>query len=251
MLDRLRPGAGGRCACPWRPPGGHGAQRGCAGELAARHPDTVRTVALDITRDGPALAAVPLAGIAFGRLDVLVDKAGIGLTGAVGEATPTECRPVFKTNVSGLDRDHARHPAGAAPSQGRSRRQRFLRRRHLGYGRPWLLRRRQGHGAGSVRGAGAGAGAVRPSAARSPPPAGRSRPYAETSGRFRQYRNDNDGRPAGCPAGAVAVILQAIDADEPSLHLPLGPIAHAIAEKKLDGFAKDIAAWQAHFFAFA
>ncbi len=37
---------------------------------------TVRTVALDVTLDGPALAAVPLAGIAFG-LDVLVDKAGI------------------------------------------------------------------------------------------------------------------------------------------------------------------------------
>ncbi len=72
-------------------------------------------MALDVIRDGPALAAVPPAGTAFGRLDVLVDNAGIGLIGAVEEATPTKRRPVFETNASGLI-GTTPLPAGAAPS---------------------------------------------------------------------------------------------------------------------------------------
>lgn len=40
------------------------------------------------------------------------------------------------------------------------------------------------------------------------------------------------------------MILQTVDAENPPLHLPLGPFAHAIAERKLAAFRADIDAWR-------
>lgn len=40
------------------------------------------------------------------------------------------------------------------------------------------------------------------------------------------------------------MILHAVDADDAPLHLPLGPIAHSIAERKLASFRSDIDAWR-------
>jgi NAD(P)-dependent dehydrogenase (short-subunit alcohol dehydrogenase family) len=68
--------------------------------------------------------------------------------------------------------------------------------------------------------------------------------YAETSRARRNYRETNNGRQAGDPAKAIAVMLQAIDAEHPPLHLPLGPVAHRIAERKLESFRADMAAWR-------
>ena len=59
----------------------------------------------------------------------------------------------------------------------------------------------------------------------------------------KHYREVNDGNQAGDPDKAIAVILQAVDADDAPLHLPLGPIAHSIAERKLAAFRSDIDAW--------
>ena len=66
--------------------------------------------------------------------------------------------------------------------------------------------------------------------------------YAASS--RKHYRETNDGNQAGDPDKAIAVILQAVDADNVPLHLPLGPIAHAIAERKLAAFRSDIDAWR-------
>lgn len=69
--------------------------------------------------------------------------------------------------------------------------------------------------------------------------------YAATGGSARSYRDSNDGHQAGDPAKAAAVMIQAIDSDDPPLHLPIGPNAHAIAERKLKAFRQDIDAWRA------
>ena len=66
--------------------------------------------------------------------------------------------------------------------------------------------------------------------------------YAASSRRL--YRETNDGHQAGDPEKAIAVILKAVDADDAPLHLPLGPVAHAIAERKLSAFRSDIDAWR-------
>jgi len=226
--------------------------------LCERYPDTVRSVSLDVTRPGDAAAAVALAENTFGGLDVLVNNAGFGFIGAIEEGEPSEYRPVFEANVFGLiETTRAALPA---------------------------LRKREGacvvnlsSGAGIAGAAGYGfynatkfaveglsealAQELRPLGLKviiaEPGPfrtefLGRSMAtaareiaaYADTAGRLRHYRETNNGRQAGDPAKAVAVILQAVDAEHSPLHLPIGPAAHRVAERKLASFRADITAWR-------
>jgi NAD(P)-dependent dehydrogenase (short-subunit alcohol dehydrogenase family) len=226
--------------------------------LCDRYPETVKSVALDVTRPGDAAAAIATAEHAFGGLDVLVNNAGFGFIGAVEEAEPEEYRPMFEANLFGL----IEVTRAALPS----------------------LRRHQGacvvnisSGAGIAGAAGSGfynatkfaveglsealAEELRPLGLKviivEPGPfrtefLGRSisaaareiDAYTDSSGKRRRYRETNNGRQAGDPAKAAAVILQAVDAEDPPLHLPLGPIAHGIAERKLEAFRADMAAWR-------
>lgn len=214
------------------------------------------TVPLDVTDAAAAKAAVATAVESFGGIDVLVNNAGYGLYGAIEEGTPEEYRPMFEVNVFGL----IETTRAALP----------------------VLRRSGGtivnmsSGAGIAGGGGGGfynaakfavegisealAGELRPFGIRvlivEPGPfrteflgrsitlAAKEMPEYAASSR-RNYRETNNGSQAGDPDKAVAVILQAVDADDAPLHLPLGPVAHAIAERKLAAFRSDIDAWRA------
>jgi NAD(P)-dependent dehydrogenase (short-subunit alcohol dehydrogenase family) len=59
-------------------------------------------VALDVTDETQAGAAVAAALERFGHIDVLVNNAGFGLLGAVEEASADEVRKLYETNVFGL-----------------------------------------------------------------------------------------------------------------------------------------------------
>ena len=226
--------------------------------LVDRYPGMARAAVLDVTQAGSAAAAVALAEEAFGGLDILVNNAGFGLVGAIEEAAPNEYRPMFETNVFGLiETTRAALPA---------------------------LRKRTGarivnfsSGAGIASAAGYGyynatkfaVEGLSEALAQELAPLGLAviivepgpfrteflgrsistakteiDAYAETSGKLRHYRDTNNGRQAGDPDKAVAVILKAVDAATPPLHLPLGPVAHAIAEKKLASFRMDLDAWR-------
>lgn len=67
------------------------------GESAALLP-----VALDVTDETQARAAVQRAMARFGRIDVLINNAGFGLLGAVEESTDKDVRRMYDTNVFGL-----------------------------------------------------------------------------------------------------------------------------------------------------
>lgn len=67
------------------------------GESAALLP-----VALDVTDEAQAQAAVRAALDTFGRIDVLVNNAGFGLLGAVEESADKDVRRMYDTNVFGL-----------------------------------------------------------------------------------------------------------------------------------------------------
>ncbi|WCM18591.1 oxidoreductase [Paraburkholderia bryophila] len=59
-------------------------------------------VALDVTDEAQAKAAVQAAMEKFGRVDVLVNNAGFGLLGAVEESADQDVRRMYDTNVFGL-----------------------------------------------------------------------------------------------------------------------------------------------------
>ncbi|MFM0594686.1 MULTISPECIES: oxidoreductase [Paraburkholderia] len=59
-------------------------------------------VALDVTDEAQAKAAVQAAVEKFGRVDVLVNNAGFGLLGAVEESADKDVRRMYDTNVFGL-----------------------------------------------------------------------------------------------------------------------------------------------------
>ena len=200
--------------------------------LCERYPETVRSVSLDVTRPGDAAKAVALAESVFGGLDILVNNAGFGFIGAIEEGEPSEYRPMFEVNVFGLiETTRAALPA---------------------------LRRRKG---ACIVNSEALAEELRPLGLRvlivEPGPfrtdfLGRSMAmaareiaaYAGTARARRNYRANNNGKQAGDPAKAVAVMLRAVDAEEPPLHLPLGPIAHSIAERKVESLRAEMDAWR-------
>ena len=65
------------------------------------HPNLL-PVALDVTEEAQAQAAVAAAITRFGQIDVLLNNAGFGLMGAVEEASAAEIEAVYRTNVFGL-----------------------------------------------------------------------------------------------------------------------------------------------------
>jgi NAD(P)-dependent dehydrogenase (short-subunit alcohol dehydrogenase family) len=64
--------------------------------------DALLPVALDVTDEAQAKAAVQAAMAKFGRIDVLVNNAGFGLLGAVEESADKDIRRMYDTNVFGL-----------------------------------------------------------------------------------------------------------------------------------------------------
>ncbi|SFP03778.1 NADP-dependent 3-hydroxy acid dehydrogenase YdfG [Actinomadura madurae] len=70
-------------------------------DLAARFGDAVLPIRLDVTDRADCFAAVRHAHEIFGRLDVVVNNAGYGLSGAVEEVTETEARAQLDTNLFG------------------------------------------------------------------------------------------------------------------------------------------------------
>ena len=66
------------------------------------NPAALLPVALDVTDEGQAKAAVQAAMEKFGRIDVLVNNAGFGLLGAVEASADHDVRRMYDTNVFGL-----------------------------------------------------------------------------------------------------------------------------------------------------
>ncbi|GAA0936227.1 oxidoreductase [Pseudonocardia zijingensis] len=224
-------------------------------DLVAGHPETCRATALDVTRAGDAAAAAELAEQEFGGVDVLVNNAGHGMIGAIEEGTPEEYRPLFESNVFGLiETTRAVLP--------------FLRRADGGR----IVMMSSGAGiagdgyynatkfaveglsealAQEVAPFGIATIIVEPGPfrteflGRSMRMAAAEMPeYAGTAGVRRRYRVEHDGQQAGDPHKAVDVVLQAVDAERPPLHLPLGERAYALARTKFTAFLKSMDQWE-------
>ena len=73
-------------------------------DLEQQYPGKARAFALDVTNPKQIISVASQAIGAFGHIDVLVNNAGYGVTGAIEEVSEEEFEPMFQTNVYGLIR---------------------------------------------------------------------------------------------------------------------------------------------------
>lgn len=71
-------------------------------DIVAGHEKNAISVALDVTKPAEIEAAVKATLDRFGRIDVLVNNAGIGYFGAIEESEDEAVRKMFEINVFGL-----------------------------------------------------------------------------------------------------------------------------------------------------
>jgi NAD(P)-dependent dehydrogenase (short-subunit alcohol dehydrogenase family) len=222
-------------------------------DLAAKAPERVHVVRLDVT-DGEALRAAIASALArFGAIDVLVNNAGYGLVGAVEETSDAELRAAMATMFFGaaaLTRallPHMRERrtgtivqltsmGGITTAPGYSA---YCAAKHALEAFSEAL-------AAEVKPFGVRVLIVEPGAFRTQLfGAGfRAMPemsaYAETVGPTRKMSTDLHGAAAGDPAKAAKAIADAVDAGAPTLRLPLGPDALEWIRKKLASVLDDV-----------
>lgn len=71
-------------------------------DIIERYPETAYAFKLDVTKEEEVADAVKKAMDKFGRIDVLVNNAGIGYFGAIEESEEKEVRRMFEINFFGL-----------------------------------------------------------------------------------------------------------------------------------------------------
>jgi len=68
-------------------------------ELVAKYPDTIYPIKLDVTNNDEVQAAIENTVARFGRIDVLVNNAGFGITGATEAYTKEQVSSQLATNL--------------------------------------------------------------------------------------------------------------------------------------------------------
>lgn len=236
--------------------------------ITARSPDEIKDLAdkgealilkLDVTHQEQVDAAIKAAEDEFGRLDVLVNNAGIGYFGAIEESEEEEVRRMFEVNVFGMSRMiHAVLPGM------RKQRSGFIVNISsiaglcgfpaLGYynATKFAVEGLSEALAQEVQPLGIKVMLVEPSGFRTDW-AGRSAneskiqidDYAATAGDWRSEIRADSGKQPGDPVRAVKAIVSAGGSSHPPLHLLLGNNAYDAAMAKLDALREEFDIWEA------
>ena len=245
----------------------HVIERGYRTVVTARNPDEVKDLAakgevlalkLDVTDQGQIDAAIKATEEKFGRIDVLVNNAGIGYFAAVEESEEDQIRRMFEINVFGLSRMiHAVLPGM------RERRKGFIVNLSsigglrsfpsIGY---YNATKFAVEGLSEalwqeVEPLGIKVMLVEPSGFRTDW-AGRSAneskrqidDYAATAGAWRSQVRANSGKQPGDPVLAAHAIVEAMLSPNPPHRLLLGNDAYQAATAKLEELRKEFSAWE-------
>lgn len=225
---------------------------------ALKEGERVLPLTLEVADEDQCRQAVDRIHEKFGRIDVLVNNAGHSMVGAVEEISDAEARLVFDSNVFGLlNVTRAVLPAMRKARSG------FIV--NIGSVGGLLARRGSGiYGAtkfavegiseglsDEVKPLGIGVMVVEPGPFRTEF-SGRSLLEAElvlddydgTAGAWRRELKGKHGQQQGSPDKAAKVIIQAVEAANPPLHLVLGGPAFARTEEKLQALREDMEAWR-------
>src|SRR5947209_875807 len=204
-------------------------------DLVERYGDNVRAVALDVTDERAAIAAVQLAVNVFGRLDVLVNNAGYGNLAAIEDTTIQDFRAQLETNLFGV----VNLTKAAIPVMRRQGAGRILQFSSVGgrigpIGRGAYAAAKWGvEGFSEVLAKDVGPlgikvtiiepGGFRTDFAVSSQPILADNPaYASTVGAAARFQREYDGAQPGDPKKAAAAVLNIARLDEPPLRLLLG-----------------------------
>ncbi len=237
--------------------------------VTARNPDDVQDLVdgrgddalalrLDVTDAAQVAEAVAAAEAHFGRIDVLVNNAGIGYFGAIEESAEDAVRRMFEINFWGL----AAVTRAALPAMRARRSGHVVNVSSIGGLRAFPAVGYYNATKFAVEGfsealalevgpLGIGVTLVEPSGFRTDW-AGRSADevadpiadYAETAGKNRDQIRGYSGEQPGDPRKAAEAIVAAVEADAPPLHLLLGVAALKGARSKIEMLQRDFDAWE-------
>ena len=225
-------------------------------DLVAAHPDQVEALRLDVTDTAAAEAATADVIARHGRIDVLVNNAGRGHVGAFEETTDDELRALFDLHVFGpaaLVRavlPHMREQGAGAIVQMSSLGGQLSYPGFSAYsGTKFALEGMSEALALEVAEHGIKVVIVEPGSFRTSLYDGTSASvdggaYADSVAATRATVSAGFGEQAGDPAKAAALILAAVAADRPPLHLPLGDDSVTAILDHLDQVRGDINAWE-------
>jgi NAD(P)-dependent dehydrogenase (short-subunit alcohol dehydrogenase family) len=220
--------------------------------------DRLFAVKMDLRSPTEISSVVTQAIARFGRIDVLVNNAGYGVTGAVEEASDSEIAHVYDMNVFGL----LRVTRAVLPQMRKHRSGHIVNLSSIGglTGMPgWGIYNSTKFAVEGLSEAlaaelgplGIGVTIVEPGPFRTDflggslvKTANTMPDYAETAGKTRTSATERNGKQQGDPAAAADAIIQAVTAVKPPLHLILGKFAYDRFSQKLDDFRREMDVWR-------
>jgi NADP-dependent 3-hydroxy acid dehydrogenase YdfG len=233
--------------------------------VTARKPDQVKALAangealvlkLDVTDQAQIDAAIKATEEKYGRIDVLVNNAGVGYFAAIEEGEENEVRRMFEINVFGL----SRMIQAVLPGMRQRRKGCIVNISSLAGLRSapvlgfynatkFAVEGLSGALLQEVEPLGIKVMVVEPSGFRTDW-AGRSAneskrqiaDYAKTAGEWRSEIRADSGKQPGDPVRAAQAIIKAVESTTPPRHLLLGNDAYEGAMAKLEELRKDFVA---------